>query len=354
MPPDEVERWRDLYLASDRATPFQSPSWLLPLYNRHTRGEAWPIFAGPGFAPLLKRHQDVRLAGADYEDILCSPGREEEAVRALLGELSKRKDWRTLYFRALRGDSALLAGWSARSVGAMAWKVLPHRTHAIVNLPTTWAEYERQLGKKLAYKLRAAAGRRNRGFASNELRRATDETLEVDLDALFELHRARWRARGEAGVFGNDDETAAFREAAKQLLSDGSLWLYTLWLDGVAASALYCLVDRRAVYCYIGGIDTTFQKHHPGKVLIARAIKDAIALGLQQFDFLGGDEGYKDDWANGEETVYRLIAGRGLLGRASVQFGVPVLEWLRKRSERREAAKEATRAKTDPAGTLAE
>src|SRR5208283_414446 len=95
--------------------------------------------------------------------------------------------------------------------------------------------------------------------------------------------------------------------------------------------------DRRAAYYYIGGIDTAHQKHHPGKVLIAQAIKDAIEAGLGEFDFLGGGEAYKDDWANAERQVHRLVIGRGLVGWIAVRGFGPVDKWLRARKERREA-----------------
>ncbi|MHB8637423.1 MAG: GNAT family N-acetyltransferase [Fimbriimonadaceae bacterium] len=362
LTPTEWDRWRALYAESERATPFQSPEWLGELYTRHTKGDPRPKFLAHGFAPLTSVRngptRSLRLAGGDYEDILCKPGDEVAAVTDLIEALEAEPGWVVANFRALREDGALLTGWNEVRDRVAAGRVMPHRPHKFVRLPTSWEEYEAFLGKKLAYKLRAAGGRRAKAFAENQLRRATRDTVDLDLDALFELHAGRWGARGESGVFVDEQARASFRSASRKLLDSDRLWLYTLWLDGKPASALYCLVDRRAVYYYIGGIDTAHQKHHPGKVLIAQAIRDAIDEGLQEFDFLGGSEAYKDDWANAERQVYRLVIGRGVLGWIAVRGFGPIDGWLRARKGRREAAKAIAWAKAEAsrvdrgAGTL--
>jgi len=335
LSPEHLERWRALFAASERATPFQSTEWLINLYDRHAKGSPHPSLTDHGFAPLVIERKGVtstiRLAGGDYEDIVCLPGDEVAAVTELLEVLERTRGWVVANFRALREDGALLTGWPDVADRIAAARLLPHRVHKFIRLPATWAEYEPHIGKKLAYKLRAAAGRRDKEFASHELRRSTPGTLDADLDALFALHQARWEARGESGVFTTEADRDAFRRASHALLEHGRLWLYTLWLDGSPASALFCLADRRAVYYYIGGIETAHQKHHPGKVLIAQAIKDAIEAGLQEFDFLAGGEAYKDDWANAERTVYRLVIGRGMLGWLAVRGFGPIDAWLKRR-----------------------
>ena len=352
LTPKDLERWHALYARSGRSTPFQSPEWLGELYNRHTKGQPRPLFTLHGFVPLVAERKGLsftlRLAGGDYEDILCAPGDEIVAVTELLEALERESGWIVSNFRALREDGALLTGWDEVQDRVAAARVMRHRVHKFVQLPKTWADYEPQLGKKFAYKLRAAAGRREKAFATNELRRSTAETLDADLEALFNLHASRWTARGEPGVFVDADGRDAFCKASHALLASNQLWLYTLWLDGKAASALYCLVDRRAAYYYIGGIDIAHQKHHPGKVLIAQAIKDAIDAGLHEFDFLGGGEAYKDDWANAERQVYRLVIGRGVLGWIAVRGFGPIDNLLRARKLKREAKRAQAWVKPEP------
>ncbi len=274
LSPDQVQRWRTLYDSCKRATPFQSPDWLLGLYNRHAKGEPWPLLTERSFAPLIRQRKGLvttlRLAGGDFEDIVCAPGDEPIAVQELRAAMESDRKWNLANFRALREDSALLTGWRSSPNKSFKVQTLPHRAYKFVSLPATWAEYETQIGKKLAYKMRAAAGRRDKAFESHCIRRATEETFDEDISALYVLHESRWTARGKPGVFGGEEDKARFTTASRALLNSGHLWLYTLWLDGKAASALYLLVDHRAAYYYIGGIDVSHQKHHPGKQCSSR------------------------------------------------------------------------------------
>jgi len=52
-------------------------------------------------------------------------------------------------------------------------------------------------------------------------------------------------------------------------------------------------------------------------VLLARTVGDAFAEGLQEFDFLRGNEGYKGEWARGERWTIQLRLWRGLRGRTA-------------------------------------
>jgi CelD/BcsL family acetyltransferase involved in cellulose biosynthesis len=54
-----------------------------------------------------------------------------------------------------------------------------------------------------------------------------------------------------------------------------------------------------------------------GLVLLARTVSDAFAEGLQEFDFLRGNEGYKGEWARDERWTLQLRLWRGTRGRAS-------------------------------------
>jgi CelD/BcsL family acetyltransferase involved in cellulose biosynthesis len=54
-----------------------------------------------------------------------------------------------------------------------------------------------------------------------------------------------------------------------------------------------------------------------GLVLLARTVSDAFAEGLQEFDFLRGDEGYKGEWARGERWTIQVRLWRGRRGRAA-------------------------------------
>jgi hypothetical protein len=320
------EKWQLYFNNNVRATPFARPEWLWPHGNQ---GNISPFVLdlGCGYAPLERITRNttrtIRLSGADYEDIVAQPGKELEAVVSLLKQLQERSgEWDICDFRTLLPESVIMSVFTDADgkltknpeltslLRRLTCSVMPHHVYYRVEIPVRWEQYEDHLGKKLAYQMRSAEGRRQRHFGSSLLRRATPETVEEDLQALFDLHSSRWQAKGHSGHFSSEAARAGFRLRALGLLELGQLRLYTLWLDGKPASALFTLADDRRIYYYASGFDTSFGKHHPTKVLISEAIKDGIKEGPKEFDFMKGEEEYKLTWANSQRTTSRLVIAR--------------------------------------------
>ncbi len=331
--PEFLAKWRATLQVSRVATPFQEPEWILPILSRQQ--PAWLLDLGDGVATLnlTKRRgtRTVRLCGGDYEDIVTAPGSEVNCVASMLRQLGeRRKRWDICDFRSLLPESALLAPFMkdaefqspaalSRELQGLTVTLLAHNHYSHVAIPHTWAEYEPHIGKKLAYKMRAEQGRRDKYFETNEIRLATAETIQADFDALIMLNRLRWNVKGMPGLFADDSQCQAVFIFCRAMLEQGKLRLYTLWLNSEPAGALLCFADDRRLYHYSGGFDPRFSKHHPVKVLIAQAIKDAMINGPSEFDFMLGHEDYKSDWANGERQTYRLVvAQNNLRGRLAL------------------------------------
>lgn len=346
-------KWQLYFDDNNRVTPFSRPEWIWP------RGEAdersnWLLDLGCGYAPLEFRNRNttktIRLLGADYEDIVAQPGKELEAVGSLLEQLNRRQsEWDICDFRTLLPESVLMSVFSDGSGNVVkpaeltpllkqkSIAIVPHHVYFRVEIPKTWKEYEDHLGKKLAYQMRSAEGRRQRHFKSSHLRRSTQETLDEDLSALFDLHSLRWQAKGHSGHFSNEASREGFRLRARGFLDLGQLRLYTLWLDDKPAGALFTIADKRRIYYHCSGFDTEVGKFHPTKVLIAEAIKDGLKEGPMEFDFMKGEEEYKQTWANNERTTSRLVIARntpqGLGAMAALKIQSRIQDWKQNRSK---------------------
>jgi CelD/BcsL family acetyltransferase involved in cellulose biosynthesis len=324
---DLLRRWEQALEGNSRCTPFQRPQWVLPHLESFRDPRLIDLNGGVAPVHIARRNglRWVRLIGADYEDIVAVPGRERECVRDFFARLNAmRKEWDLCDFRTMLPDSVVLTAFDngrclpelARELPRCRFALIPHQSYLNVQIPADWRSYEAHIGKKLAYQMRAAEGRRNRSFSSNEIRMASAATLDADVAALIELHTRRWEAKGTGGMFKEPGSAERFLDVCRRFLEIGQLRLYTLWLDGRPASALFCLADGRRIYYYASGFDVSHQKHHPTKVLIAQAIKDAIAQGPAVFDFMKGSEEYKSDWANaGTQTWRVVIAGPSVRAR---------------------------------------
>jgi CelD/BcsL family acetyltransferase involved in cellulose biosynthesis len=116
----------ELYRECPRATPFQSPQWLIPWTAHLFRGgkiqslalrEAGRLI---GFAPLFRwgiAERTVSFLGAgvsNYGDILFAPGRERECAATFHCRLNERKqNGDLLDLQEIRSGSALLEGSTA-------------------------------------------------------------------------------------------------------------------------------------------------------------------------------------------------------------------------------------------------
>jgi CelD/BcsL family acetyltransferase involved in cellulose biosynthesis len=312
--------WEGLWCADVRATPFQSPRWLLPWWKHIGRGAlltlAWRDAQGAlaGLAPLYVwcdgqgRRQlfPIGIATTDYLDVLARPGCEEAVGRDLLARLDELQDmWDVLEFPQQREGSPLLAAAAA----------FP-RAHVLAGEPNPVLALGEpcRIPRSTLANLRTC---RNRAARIGTLAFSTADIHEIPacLDALQRLHGSRWTQRGESGVLADAAVLAAHSESAPLLHAAGLLRLHVLRLDGEIVAVLYALADpperpARSHYYYIAGFDPRHAFFSPGSLLLAHAIEQAVAEGATAFDFLRGAEPYKYRWGavDRETLTLRLRA----------------------------------------------
>jgi CelD/BcsL family acetyltransferase involved in cellulose biosynthesis len=291
--------WLALWDGTAAATPFQSPAWLLPWWRWFGNDELLTLALRSrgclvGLVPLyVHRDGDLRkllplgIGVSDYLDPLLEPHHAD----AVLRRLARRADrFDRIDLENLRLGSPLLeanapGGWRAR---AHAGEPCP-----VLALPEAGAPLAKAVPRlaKLPYYLRRAE---RLGAANLEL--ASADTLAEFLDALFELHGARWQGRGERGVLADPTVRAFHREAAESLLALGRLRLHGLRVGGRLVAVFHGFADRSRLHAYLGGFDPTVPHPGLGALMIGHAVQAAAREGLRELHFLRGREAYKYAW----------------------------------------------------------
>jgi CelD/BcsL family acetyltransferase involved in cellulose biosynthesis len=148
--------------------------------------------------------------------------------------------------------------------------------------------------------------------------RMTDDParLEADLDALVDLHQARW-GKESSGVFAGAD-ARLHREFAAAALERGWLRLWFLELEGSPVAARLGYRFGGADVGYQSGRDPAWDRFGVGFLLQVHTIREAMADGLDEYRFLRGGEGYKDRFANADRGLETIVLTRGLRGRAAL------------------------------------
>lgn len=316
--------WERLWRLSPRATPFQSPHWLLPWCKHIGRGSLASVAmrcAESGelvaLAPLYRytdrqtrlRHLvPIGIGTTDDLDMPVQQGWEQRAIHCLAARLERHaNEWDLMEWPQLRPESPLLG---LAAPGGCGREIIAGEPSPVLNLETAASGAGPSFPKSMTGNIRYCRRRAAR-YPSLRYELADDRTIPVFLDALMQLHAKRWAQRGSRGVLDDSAVQAAHREAAPCLQAAGLLRLHGLRLDGEFIALLYCLMDctpahERRCYYYLGGFEPGVRALSPGTLLVAHAIECALAEGAIAFDFLRGAEPYKYRWGAMDQPMVTL------------------------------------------------
>ncbi|HEY3331265.1 MAG TPA: GNAT family N-acetyltransferase [Capsulimonadaceae bacterium] len=260
---------------------------------------------------------------SDYNDIIAEEGLEQAACEAIYTHLASSLSWQIGDFAHLREGSLCRAHPPSATSGLVCSEHPLEKCPYLPYPPITDADRWASLLKNYSKKTRSHIGyyeRRLKGIfeVENGLVESQDQLPDA-MTALFELHRRRWNKRWLPGVLGSSQMQSFHRAVAKDFLTRGWLRLHYLILDGDYQAVLYCFAFGDRTCYYQGGFEPTMARHSLGSVLTATAIKQSINESKLEFDFLRGDEPYKERWTQGHSrmNIRRLVAKRG----------TPMLRW---------------------------
>jgi len=162
-------------------------------------------------------------------------------------------------------------------------------------------DYTSLLGSSTRSQLRRA--RRNAGALRLE-RATTAEQGEQIYDELVALHTACWAERGQPGAFADPWFTAFHRRLIAERITTGEIDLLRIRAGERTVGCLYNFVWRGRVSFYQSGLAPPIDNHDkPGYLCHALAIEAAAAGGHAIYDFMGGDDRYKQNLATDETTL---------------------------------------------------
>ncbi len=187
--------------------------------------------------------------------------------------------------------------------------------------PNCWAapleggleSYRNRLTKRARKIVREAEAAIDSGKGVFEIAQSKEQALEY-VSEIEQMHQARWEERGIHGCFSTEEFTCFLQEAIREMWQDpwqaveaachdvGDLAVVSkqrvlvalLRIDGVVAAGSVCFRDREAMAMYLVGMNPEFAEKRPGWMLNTCFIKHAIEQGCTKFDFMRGDEEYKE------------------------------------------------------------
>lgn len=168
-----------------------------------------------------------------------------------------------------------------------------------IKLSNTIDEVKKNLSKKMRKNLKDYLRKIEKNFNSIKFQSYNELSYSIDsaMDIFIKLHEMRWYPQG--GVFQRTPILKNFHRSVARLFSkQGWLGLYFMLVDEKPVAASYGFVYSKKFYYYLSGFDPTYSPYSIGNLMIFYLLQNCVNDGLEEFDFMRGNETYKFFWAH--------------------------------------------------------
>ena len=250
----------------------------------------------------------VVMLGHGPSDLLCLPARGEaealelgEAVAACLR--ARRRPWH-LYARHLRATDGAVQAVAAHARG----RLVPGDTSPVLRIQSgarldSYVTGDHRRGISRLHNRLAREGRR---IETTHLH-TVDEISQVwgELERIF---RARDRELDRTSAMDKPRSRAFFRAVVVRHAEAGQVRLTCVHIDGRLAAYVLCFLDGDVVRMWNCRFDPELGRYSPGKIAMEASVRHALEEGALAYDFMRGEERYKDGYANHREVAVDLSA----------------------------------------------
>lgn len=316
------EEWNLLLGRSRSDTVFLRWEWIHAWWNVFREGKALLILtareggrlvgvapfyidrAGPWGKRVVKLCSDGLYP--DGLDAFAAPELEKEVMQGFWGHLrAHAPGWDILQGDHLQ-ESALLRREGAVFDGYVSESEATARSHHFKLGP----DFDGYLLAHPQLKRFALKKKEKRVFeAENVVYKKVEDgaSLSKGLGDLFMLHDKRAGDKHIKTAFTSESVKRFHAALAPLFLAAGILRLQLLYHGEEAISAIYAFKYRNKMYVYQSGMDPRWKHLSAGMVQISLLLQQAFAEGLEEFDFLKGDESYKNLWCDAVRGESRLL-----------------------------------------------
>ena len=302
--------WNALVTEAGVTHPFVTHEWMWTWWECFGAGAELHILVVRdrdgviGIAPLMRKRErlfgrslmSLQLLANDHTPRceFIAGAKREKAFAAIADYLaSQSSSWDMVALREMPETSASVEELPvhARRDGVLWGKRLSYSSPYLV-LEEAWEE---TLSSKRRWFLR---NRLKKLAAHGDVR--LDVVSSADASALedgLRLEAAAWK--GEAGTaITSDARVRLFYTAlAERAARRGWLRLQFLTVAERRVAFAYSLVYANRMYLLKPGFDPEFAAYSPGNLLTHLVLRDARACGIESYDFLGRDDGWKRQWS---------------------------------------------------------
>jgi len=331
------EEWHTLLLNSKASSIFLTHEWLAVYWRFFGAGRKLLVLAARdaddrlvGIAPLclrmiapfrlpvLKRAELLGGPFTDVMDLLLSPGREVEVLRAILDSLTRQKV-----------DLIDLAEIPESSPTRSALRLLREergvdlKEETMGSLPYAptrgaWLDYLHDRGTSTQRHYKYYTNRLSKRYRVDFAAHRDPDAIEREFQPFLDLYRKRF---SEYPALISPVYRSFREEIARHASKNGWMILFVMRLDEELVAAEWCFRWGGALLSYNACYDPDRSNEGITTVFQGNIIRFAFENGFEEYDFLRGEEGYKAHWSSGKRTHYRLRIRRPTLRLSLLEAG---------------------------------
>lgn len=307
------QEWNSVLAASSCNRAFASLEWFLascrirkgaiPWVIVGIRNAAWacvvPLVLDPADGTASFPHYEN-----DYHDLLPGNCSDEEVAKLLSHVMADENGCNRFLLTRLRPDSRCVDALSFLQLDSgLQCKCQEINTYPYIKLPSNFEEYLSTRSKAFRKDIRRALRKiQVDGLSLRELLPREFSPVELP-EVLISLALERQKERS----FLKKPDTREFvRELLPALFLKRDLRAFGLWKEDRIVGLDICMVQHNGLLTWNGGFAKQAECWSPGTGLFAFGIQQAIAMGMQEYEFAEGKERYKESWANAHYRVMEI------------------------------------------------
>jgi CelD/BcsL family acetyltransferase involved in cellulose biosynthesis/glycosyltransferase involved in cell wall biosynthesis len=359
---DRLEpEWGRLLQSSDVASPFLTFGWQVAWLDTYGRGRALQVLTARredtlvGLWPLtlIRRGafrvlEPVGAGRSDWLDVLTTRDDRPNVLAAFLGYVADcRRTWDLLECRDVLDTSPSLAAFAPLCAAAglrVRREIRTVAPHLVLR-----GSWEAFLGTKrpkfrsnLKYYQRLAERNCPQWTIRHHHWREGDDVV----NRLAQVELRSWKASAGNLKISTVTGREFYRRFCSYFAARGELDLWLAHCEGGLIAFLINIRYGSKIYHY----NTCFDERHgqisPGLLLHSQAIQEGFRQQLAEYDFLSGDEPYKDRWCSEKRPIHHVAFYSPSL-RSRAAFVVLVrARWVFRKSKTLRAARERLLALT--------
>jgi CelD/BcsL family acetyltransferase involved in cellulose biosynthesis len=327
---DDVRGFKALHdewnsLAHQSGTIFQTWEWSWQWWQSNKRGKRLNIVTARdgerlvGLAPLyvasiyyglpVKVVSFLGTNGTDYLGFLLDKD-SHFAAKELLKFVLSNSDWDAVDLHQLPGDDPALSMVRKKEFakGVVA-EIVEQDACYRLHVARSFDEIISGLSKKFRWNVQYYERRLYRDHDVS-IRVADTGSVHEDMETFFDLHKKRFLDMKKPGAYLSPVFRRMHTRIATDMCKQDWLRLYIMEIDRVPVATLYGYMFAGSFFYYLGGFDPAWGKMSVSTVLIAHAIKQSVEENAECFDFLRGEEPYKEKWMAERTLNYRVLIHR--------------------------------------------